>query len=203
MQCFVMAKMKLVILGIAIALVLAFVAGFGVDTFYKGPEYEDFCEEFMERKLINTQEECEAKKGKWTEFEGVRPTELRRNELICTKLSDDSDGISLNCRSRDNYEAPTGSCDPDFYCRKEFNDVEEVYAKNAFIILIIVGLVAVIAGVYLKLHSVSSGIMGGGVLVMLYASMRFWRNLDEYLRFAILVITLVVLIWIGYKKLKK
>jgi len=38
---------------------------------------------------------------------------------------------------------------------------------------------------------------------MIYAAMRFWRNLDEYLRFTILVITLVVLIWIGYKKFKK
>jgi len=198
-----MSKIKIVILGIGIALVLAFVIGFGVDTFYKSPEYEDFCGEFRERRLVNTKEECEANNGKWTEFESAKPLSLMRNELLCTKTSEENGELSLNCRTKETVEGPTGSCDPDFYCREEFDEAEKPYARNAFIIIIALGLIAVIAGSYLKLTSVSAGIMGGGVLVMIYAAMRFWRNLDEYLRFTILVITLGVLIWIGYKKFKK
>lgn len=198
-----MAKIKIVILGISIALMLAFVIGFGVDTFYKSPEYEDFCGDYRERKIAQTMEECEAVNGKWTEFENQKSILLRPNELVCTKISEEDQEISLNCRTREGFEAPTGSCDVDFYCREDFEEAEKPYARNSFIIIIILGLIAVIIGSYLKLTSVSAGIMGGGVLVMLYAAMRFWRNLDEYLRFAILIVTLAVLIWIGYKKFRK
>ncbi|MBL7054459.1 hypothetical protein ISS05_01745 [Candidatus Woesearchaeota archaeon] len=198
-----MSKIKIVILGIGIALVLAFVIGFGVDTFYKSPQYEDFCDESKGRQIIDTPEECEAKNGEWNEFESVKTISLRQDELICTKISEDEKEVNLNCRTREGFEGPSGNCDIFSKCNKEFQEAEKPYAKNSFIIIIILGLVAVILGSYLKLISVSSGIMGGGVLVMIYAAMRFWRNLDEYLRFAILVITLAVLIWIGYKKFKK
>lgn len=198
-----MSKIKIVILGIGIAIVLAFVIGFGVDTFYKSPEYEDYCDEVKRLQVVNTKEACEAKDGEWTEFEEVKAIPLRQNELICTKISEDKEEVNLNCRTREGFEGPTGSCDLFSKCNKEFQEAEKPYAKNSFIIIIVLGLIAVIVGSYLKLTSVSSGIMGGGVLVMIYAAMRFWRNLDEYLRFAVLVITLIILIWIGYKKFKK
>ena len=42
-----MSKIKIVILGIGIALLSAFVIGFGVETFYKSPQYEDFCNSLL------------------------------------------------------------------------------------------------------------------------------------------------------------
>lgn len=197
-----MGKIKVVILGIGIALVLAFVIGFGVETFYKSPEYEDFCSYDRNPKIIETEESCLAQDGEWTAYEDLDSVKLKNNEFICTKISDDGEEVSLTCRDSPS-EQPSGYCDLYSRCQKEYQEAEEPYARNSFIIIIILGLSAVIIGAYLKLQSVSAGIMGGGVLVMLYAAIRFWRNLDEYLRFTILVITLAVLIWIGYKKFKK
>lgn len=198
-----MATIKIVILGIGIALVLAFVIGFGVDTFYKSPKWEDFCDRDMEIKYYETKETCEADNGKWMESENAVPTKLRQNELLCTKLSDNNNEISLSCRSNDDILGPTGNCDNSYYCRENFENAQKPHSRNSFIAIIILGLTAVIVGAYLKLTSVSAGIMGGGVLVMLYAAIRFWMDLDEYLRFGVLVVTLAVLIWIGYKKFMK
>lgn len=196
-----MAKIKIVILGIGIALVLAFVIGFGVDTFYKTLEYEDFCGERGEFRTYNTQAECEANNGKWNPYD--KPVPIREDEFLCMKGTENEDGsFNLICDTKDTV-VDRGFCDVDYYCRKEFEEAEKPFARNSFIIIIVLGLIAVIIGSYLKLTSVSAGIMGGGVLVMLYAAVRFWRNLDEYLRFAILIVTLAVLIWIGYKKFRK
>ncbi len=198
-----MAKIKVVILGIGIALILAFVIGFGVETFYKAPDIDNFCDNSRNPKLIQTEEECTAKNGEWEKFDNPENIGLKPNELVCTKLSEKDDEISLVCHNKEQIDGPDGFCNLYSKCQEEYTKANEPYSRNAFIIIIILGLAAVIAGAYLNLQSVSAGIMGGGVLVMLYAAMRFWRNLDEYLRFIILVITLGVLIWIGYKKFKK
>jgi len=51
--------------------------------------------------------------------------------------------------------------------------------------------------------SVSSGLMGGGILAIIYGTMRYWSDLPDFGRFIILGITLIILIWLGYKKIAK
>ena len=81
--------------------------------------------------------------------------------------------------------------------------MREIYNRNVFIISVIAGLVCVlIGGVKLKLESVSSGIMGGGVLSIIYGTIRYWGDLADVGRFAILGTVLAILIWIGYRKFK-
>ena len=87
-------------------------------------------------------------------------------------------------------------------CRDRNNDLRSVYNRNAFIILVITGTVSLVFGLYLGVSSVASGFLFGGILNLFIGVTRFWSDMDEYLRFIILGITLVVLIWIGYKKLK-
>ncbi len=198
-----MAKIKIVILGIGIAIVLAFFIGYGIDTFYKNPKYEDFCGE-RGFKTYDNQKECEDKGGKWTQFEEraipIKPVEI--SQYSCTKSFEKEDGtFDFNCQLT--TEKDTGHCEIDFYCREEYNNARDVYNRNVFVISIILGLIAIIAGTYLNLTSVSAGIMGGGVLAIIYGSLRYWADMNEYFRFTILAIALGVLVWIGYKKFKK
>lgn len=200
-----MAKIKLVILGIGITIVLAFFFGYGIDTFYKNPEYEDFCGE-KEFEAYDTKEECEANNGKWTGYADERPIPVKPveiNQYTCTKISENKDGtVNFNCETK-SEERYLGHCDVDYYCREEYNDVRQVYNRNVFVIAVILGLIAVVVGTYLNLTSVSAGIMGGGILTIIYGSLRYWADMNEYFRFSILAIALAVLIWIGYKKFKK
>jgi len=177
-MAFEISKLKRTILGISIALILALFIGYGINTFYKPPKYEDFCEEKMTRKIIETEEECLAVGGQWN----VQPVRV---------LEEDKTVIE-------------GFCNADFTCSKEYQDVREIYNRNVFIISVIAGLISVIlGGIILKLESVSTGVMGGGVLSILYGTIRYWGDLADVGRFTILGIVLGVLIWIGYRKFKK
>ena len=88
-------------------------------------------------------------------------------------------------------------------CREEYDSVREPYNRNVFIIALVIGMIAIIVGgVILSIESVGSGIMGGGVLLVIYGTMRYWGEMSKYIRIIILGLVLAVLIWIGYKKLR-
>jgi len=195
-----MSKVKIVLLSISIAIVLAFFIGYGISTFYKEPQYEDFCGE-KEFKLYSDKETCEANDGKWMEFEG-KPIPIANDQFLCTKISEKDNSYTLNCEKSE-IERESGNCNSDFYCREEFDDVRKKYNRNVFIISVILGVASIILGIYLNLTSVSSGLMGGGVLTFIYGSLRYWGDMGEYLRFSILAISLAILIWLAYKKIKK
>ena len=71
-----------------------------------------------------------------------------------------------------------------------------------FVVGAIVGLIAISAGIILALPSVSSGLMLGGTFLVFYGTIVYWSNLTNWLRTIILGIALVILIWLGYKKLQ-
>ncbi len=153
-----MSKLKQRILTIAIAIIFALFVGYGIQTFYPGPEYENYCEEKVMPEPRTIEEATELEK-----------TELYQEQQEC----------------RDNFENATKS-----------------YDRIVFIIAVIVGLIAITVGVLLKLESVSAGLMAGGVLTIIYGAIRYWYNMPDYLRFSLLGIVLIGLIWLGYKKLK-
>ncbi len=88
-------------------------------------------------------------------------------------------------------------------CYDEFKPIEDNYKRNVFIILITIGVLITIFGLFLKdVPSVYLGLMFGGIISILQGIIRYWANMNEYLRFVILGILLAILIWISYKKLK-
>ncbi|MCH8329133.1 MAG: hypothetical protein IIB81_01930 [Nanoarchaeota archaeon] len=207
-----MSKFKQVLLAIAIAIVFAFFIGFGIAAFYESPKYENFCGE-REYKNFQTEEECDANNGKWTErgparllpieaFEKPIPLDAPdSNRYVCTVLEQNDENKTFHCQTVDEIQAQ-GSCDAYFYCRKEFDDVREIYNRNVFMIATVIGIIALVAGIVLKITSVSSGLMGGGILLIIYGIIRYWSGLENYGRFTVMGIALTVLIWLGYKKLK-
>ena len=72
-----------------------------------------------------------------------------------------------------------------------------------FIVASGIGIIALIIGFALGIASVSAGLMGGGVLTILYGTIRYWSDLPYYGRFIILGITLAILVWLGYKRITK
>lgn len=172
-----MKNIKEKLLSIAIAIVLVFFIAYGINTFYKNPRYDDFCQDKFPVKQNITEQECINLGGKWTQ------TVIPRIE---------------------GQPVQEGYCDPTYTCNQEFQDSRENYNKIVFIISGILGLICVIiGGIILKLESVSTGIMGGGILTIIYGTIRYWGHLEDIGRFLILGIILVVLILIGYKYLKK
>jgi len=72
-----------------------------------------------------------------------------------------------------------------------------------FIVATGIGIIILIVGFALKMASVSSGLMGGGILAIIYGTIRYWSDLPDFGRFIILGITLIILIWLGYRRIVK
>lgn len=182
------SKTKNVLLAIAIAIILALFIGYGINTFYKSPKYNDFC------------------KGSFSE----RPVIIEKEDKDCTSVEKNNRALENDCYEDEGvprYDFDDNGCrifrECDF-CSKDYRNVRERYNRDVFIITLVLGLISIlVGGVVLKLESVSSGVMAGGILTVIYGTLRYWGDMQDVLRWLILGIVLVILVWIGYKKLKK
>jgi len=177
-----LSTIKTIALAAGIVIVFNAFVNRGVQTFYPGPEWNDpeFCGA-VEGKLYETQAACEAMGGRWYES---------------------SQAIKPSTRPLTLAEEPQRWCDAYFTCQKTFETARELYDRNVFIILVVAGLAALGAGYTISgSAAVSSGFVFGGVLSFIIGTMRYWSHMDEYLRFVILGIVLVILVWLGYRRL--
>lgn len=129
----------------------------------------------------------------WEDYceDRIRPLPFEESKIQNQTLCIQNNGTWVN-----------GYCDYYKECQKEYDGARQDYNYIVFIISIIVGLLAVIAGIILKLPSVSFGLMLGGVFLFIYGPARYWDQFANPTKAIIMAIVLVILIWIGYKKLK-
>lgn len=179
---------KSLALAIGILIVLNLFFNIGVRTFYPPLKFETFCPEELQHKYEN-QAACEEVGGKWIE------------QVYGEKYVEQSAPLPVSMPVDRNFQS---YCDPFHTCNKTYNTAHEVYERNVFIVLVIAGFIAL--GIGLQMNAVlaiSSGFVWGGVLSLLIGTIRYWSGMQDYLRFVILGIVLVVLIFLGYRKMKK
>ena len=191
-----MADWKKLVLTVGIAIIFAFFVGFGIEAFYPHLEWEDYCD--RKPTMPHTMESCIEAGGEW-EGSDMVPVE---GPLTCSKLSEDNGSIMLQCNQKGGLMRD-GFCDINSACDKEYDTARDLYNRNVFFIATIAGILAVIiGGLLLSKESVGSGLMAGGVLSVIYGTMRYWEALGNIIRFVLLGVVLAVLIWIAYKKVK-
>jgi len=168
-------SLKNVVLGIAIIILTISVVVYGVNIFYDSPEYTNFCGEFKTAEIIETSERCEAIGGQWTDRGGI---------LIRPPTTEGT---------------VTGYCDRDFTCRQEYEQAREVYSRNLFLVTLPLGILIIAFGTLIfGLEAVGAGLMGGGVGIILWGVGGFWRFANDWLKFLLSLIGLVVVIWLTY-----
>lgn len=131
----------------------------------------------------------------------------------CSKTYDCQKQISdcqdQDCRSSVTQSAQYKSClELRDNCKEEFQKQTPryIHSRNSFYILIVIGIIAIITGIFLTgLEGISAGLMGGGVLVVLWSlvyTWEYWFTLNKYVKLIALAIVLAILIYFGYKKLE-
>ena len=88
-------------------------------------------------------------------------------------------------------------------CWGEWRDELEPYNRNAFIILVFLGTATLLVGLFVLMPmAVSNGLLYGGILSIVIGTMRYWPDMDDYLRFIVSGVVLALLIIVGLKKIK-
>lgn len=167
-------KWKKFALALSLVVILNVFFNVAIETFYKSPAYDEYCPQTLYSEARDNKAVCEDAGGMWQANTGY-PKEA---------------GV-------------TGYCDVTYACNKVFNDVNSVYSRNVFVILTVLGALTIVAALFTRIpNTVSSGLLYGGVLSLIIGTMRFWSEMDDYLRFIVTGVVLVVLVAIGIKKMK-
>lgn len=179
-------EIKKVALTIGIAVLFTLFIVFLVDAFYTQPEYSKYCTMpyYSEPVKIAAPQNC---------------TDINNQSSIDNCYKNQGE---IRYKYDSNGCAKEVYCDP---CSKEFNAANAKYNKNIFYISAIIGIIAIIAGLYLPktLDAISSGFMFGGILIITQGTFRVFGDLNKVSRVIVLGIELIILVWIGYKKVKE
>ncbi|MBI2046437.1 MAG: hypothetical protein HYT28_03405 [Parcubacteria group bacterium] len=154
---------------------------------YHEPLYTNFCEEKQVKIIPDTKDSCLAIDGQWTDDLFVQKRLLSGEPVAMPVIE----------------QQRAGYCDPDFTCRKGYDTALNVYERNVFVAWVVAGVLALIAGFFLKLEVVSLSLSLGGVVSLVIGSMRYWSRMDDTLRLVVLGVALAVLIWVGIKKIRE
>jgi hypothetical protein len=175
-----MANVKRIIVSAAIAIVFAFFVGYFISAFYAEPRYEVYCNESISNPnvMYNSSDSCEQAGGKWNppyiyEYKSPAPTEAQ------------------------------GYCDLTYYCSQKLQKDSEIYNRNVFFITSLIGIITIIVSFFLTLEFVSNGFLTGAIFLIIYGTIRYWGFMSDKIKAIMLGLTLVLLVWIAYKKLNK
>ncbi len=166
---------------IGIVVVLNLFLNYTISLFYKQPDFNTYFPQQQVVEPITTKEACLAVGGQWY--------------------------ANNNIPSKGMIQAPTTSpkinnsyCDPNFTKQQEFSHAEKVYNRNIFIILVVLGVIALLLGVFIPNEIITFGFSWGGVLSLIIASIRYWSVADNIVKVIILAFALGALIWLAIKK---
>ncbi|MGB4076582.1 MAG: hypothetical protein WBK28_02665 [Minisyncoccia bacterium] len=162
-------------LGIVVVLNLFFLAARALAI--PEPQYEDYCP--VNTTQVFTAETCEAEEGTW----------------IATPSDEGIRGASKPIMD--------GYCD--FYqkCQPLFDEARKEYEMYAFVVMVGLGILSLIAGVVPMGSSiVSTGLSYGGVVALIIAAGSYWGEAGNLLRLGMSAVALVALLYIGIRRFR-
>lgn len=173
--------------GLALALMIVinlFVYVGVINTFFPEPDFETECPAPAED--LTTEEACTEVGGKW--YTSYQDEYSARYGGVAVKPLADEDFKPY--------------CDAYYTCRTDFENATKEYSRNIFIVSVVLGTVALVAGIFfVDVSAISSGLLLAGLLLYFIGTVRYWSDMDEYLRLIVLGLVLIALFYVGYKRL--
>jgi hypothetical protein len=80
---------------------------------------------------------------------------------------------------------------------------ERVFEKHLFTVAVPLGLAAIVAGAFLAVQAVGTGLMFGGIFSVCDGYVNYWGELSAQLKFFSLLAAFLVLIVVGYLKVER
>jgi hypothetical protein len=178
-----MTDLRQVAVAAAVAILSAVFVILLIDILYEEPQWNDYCkDEFDFRKPVPAGAETCYDYSSQGYSQCVQDNGIVRWELN-----------ESNCNVFD-------YCD---FCNKDYDAARGVYTRNVFVIAGVVSVIAIFAGTMWKIEFLASGLMFGGIILLFYSTVRYFGDAGKLVRLIIIFVELVLVLWIGYKKLYK
>ncbi|MFH1327136.1 MAG: hypothetical protein ABIH59_03350 [archaeon] len=180
-------KIKETLLAISIMILTIFVTFYGINTLLPKPQYDYFCKGFTNLPM-KAREVCPTV--------CVSVYELNNNECVYIECGSGcgADNIST-FNTLEDCEAKFGKAN----CYDQLEDAQESRSRYVFFIALPLGIIIVLLGTYLfGLEVVGAGLIGGGVATLIYGGGAFWPYTENWVRFLLSLLGLVILIWLIY-----
>lgn len=81
-----------------------------------------------------------------------------------------------------------------------YDEQQQDYRFNVFIISIVAGLVLLVGGYALSKSTIGVGAMFAGVIQFIYGTAGYWNDLDNYMKLLVLGVAISILVYFAYKK---
>ena len=163
-----------------------------IEAIYPAPKYEDFCHSNF----------------------GPRAAPAIPTKTNTCPATEPSQAFFQQCSDQKGYVDykiyDSNGCAKEPFCNTCNNDLTKANEKYNFIYFLIAalaGLLAIGLGVYLPsaknpLHEwIGTGFMLGGLFILFFGTVRTFGDLQRYLRPVIILLELLIIIWLSYKKL--
>jgi hypothetical protein len=173
-------SIKEIAITVAIAILFTTLVLVTIDVFYARPEYDTYCNSTLFNKPmpIMPSKECSY---------NITAAE---NECFNTGGNAIYDYDSNGCQ---HYK----ECS---FCNKYYEDAVKKYSNNIFLIIAPIGVLAILFGVFYSIEFLGSGFMFAGIILMLYSTMQNFSYLNKYLKVIIILVELLLVLFIAYKK---
>lgn len=174
-----MINLKNISLTVGIAVLSALFIYFLIDAFYSEPMYDKYCDynKYMP-KVMPLGNQC-------PEF---------REYPNCGELTAISKYDEKGC-------VESVVCDD---CNLKYEEARKSFSRNMFLITVPIGIIMILTGLYVPLayDAIASGIMFGGIITVIQGTTRAFGDFGKITKVIVLGIELVLLLYVGYKKLK-
>ncbi len=182
-----------IFLAVGIAVVFAVFIAYGLSVVYESPKY-DYSQNdcYLRYDCYKSAQECEKRFANGTNvgYPTPLPPEYRECYANITQTPE-----YMSCQQA------LDKCNEEF----EKQSPQYAYGRNMFFLLLIFGVAAIAGGTRItNMEGVSSGFIGGGILLTLWAvisSLTYLYRFDKYFKLVGLGIALVILIFVAYKKM--
>jgi len=177
-------KFKKVMLGLGVGILLALFVGYLIDAIYSSPEYDDYCNNnrfYFPEPRVKNPDICN-----YAYDIPFREKCMNEQGMIQQEYDENGCVIEETCN----------------YCEKEYEAASEKYNRNLFYICAPIALLLIILGLYLpvSIDAIAGGTLLAGIITMIQITIRVFGTLGEWPRVILLGLELVVVIWIGLKK---
>lgn len=179
-------KIKETVAVIAIGVLFALFIGLLVDAVYEEPKYENYCKEsrysskpYYAEPLYN---------------QSCKPI---RDENMDKCYQDG--GMPIFDYDQNNCQIYK-ECD---FCNKYYQEAVKIYNRNIFFIIAPLAIIAMIVGLMIAMQYVGSGLILGGILLLIYSTARYFSDMSKLLRVIVIFIELAIVVFLTIKKLEK